>query len=294
MQEFIELSHSLNHKAASDLSIHNIGYEACRAGYHYGPRICPYHIIHFVTKGCGTLYIQQISLQIQAGDAFLIPAEKIAAYEASSSDPWNYAWVGFLGANSDHFFHQLTSSTEETYVLHHLDTKKYAGLIRPAAHKKEATTENYYSVNGTLFQIFAELSKDILDKEPSSRHTKLADEIRYYLEMKYSESLVLSEVAHQLGIHPNYLTAVFRKEFGITPKQFLIGLKMKKACQLLSNTDLPIGFISQTLGFEDQMAFSKLFRKETSMTPSVYRKQTKDQPVPAVLDTVNDFVTYVT
>lgn len=273
MQEFIELTHSLKQKATSELSIHNIGYEDCSPGYHYGPRICPYHLIHFVTRGSGTLHIRQIDLPVRAGEAFLIPAEIIAAYEGSVEDPWSYAWTGFLGTASDSFFQQLTSVSPEKYVLHDLDTLKYAALIRAAAHRTETAMSNYYYTNGILLQIFAELSSDILQKGSSSRKLQLADEIRYYLEMKYSEHLVLANAAKDLGIHPNYLTSVFRKRFGITPKQFLSDRKIKKACQLLSDTELPVGLISQTLGYDDQMAFSKVFRKYTNLSPTAYREK---------------------
>ena len=120
----------------------------------------------------------------------------------------------------------------------------------------------------------------------------MAEEIRYYLEMKYSEHLMITEAASDLGIHPNYLTAVFRKRFGITPKQFLTERKINKACQLLSDTDLPVGMIAQTLGFDDQMAFSKVFKKYMKVSPSAFRQEQRDKPNTQIPETEKDFVTY--
>ena len=293
MQEFIEASRSLKGKTTSELSVHNIGYEACSAGYHYSPRVCPYHIIHFVTKGKGTLYIHQLSLPVGTGDAFIIPADKVAAYEASKEDPWNYTWIGFLGTTSASVIRQLLAVSEEKYVVHGLDTKKYAGLIRPAAHMEERNMTNYYFANGLLFQIIAELSKDFQGLAASAMQSDLANEIRYYLEMKYSEKLVLSEVAKNFGIHPNYLTRTFREHFGITPKQFLMQLKLEKSCRLLSETDPPIGLIARTLGFDDQMTFAKTFRKSMFLTPSAYRQQTQKEKSAVLKETVDDYVTYI-
>ena len=292
MQEFIELTQSLKQKDASDLSIHNIGYEACPPGYQYGPRICPYHLIHFVTEGCGMLFIQNLELPVKAGEAFLIPAEKIASYKGDDKTPWSYAWTGFLGTKSDSFFRQLTLASPEKYVLHNLDTKKYAALIQKAANRKEPGIINYYYANSVLLQIFSELSADVLQKESRTQRFLIADEIRYYLEMKYSEHLVITDVASNLGIHPNYLTAVFRKRFGMTPKQFLTERKIKKACQLLSDTDLPVGMIAQTLGFDDQMAFSKVFKKNIKLSPSAFRQEQRNKPDTQTLETEKDFVTY--
>ena len=152
---------------------------------------------------------------------------------------------------------------------------------------------SYYSSNSILLQVMAELSKDVIGPEHSQVPTDLADEIRYTLDMKYSEPLLLSELADQIGIHPNYLTAVFRKRFCVTPKQYLTRLKINKACQLLSASELPIGVISQTLGFEDQMAFSKVFRKEMSVSPTQYRKQAKNLPHSGIDEAMTEYVTYL-
>ena len=292
MQEFIELTQSLKQKAASDLSIHNIGYEACPPGYHYGPRICPYYLIHFVTKGCGMLFIQNLELPVKTGEAFLIPADKIASYKSDDKTPWSYAWTGFLGTKADPFFRQLTISSPEKYVLHDLDTEKYAALIRKAAIRKETGKINYFYANSILLQIFSELSGDVMGKESRVQKSLLADEIRYYLEMKYSEHLVITEVAAELGIHPNYLTAAFRERFGMTPKQFLTERKINKACQLLSDTELPVGMIAQTLGFDDQMAFSKVFKKHMELSPSAFRQEQRSRPNIQIPETEKDFVTY--
>lgn len=153
---------------------------------------------------------------------------------------------------------------------------------------------SYYFANSLLFQIIAELSNDFQGLAVSGMQSDLANEIRYYLEMKYSEKLVLSQVARSFGIHPNYLTRIFREHFGITPKQFLMQLKLEKSCRLLSETDLPIGLIARTLGFDDQMTFAKTFRKSMYLTPSAYRQQAQKEK-PAVLEeTVDDYVTYLT
>ena len=65
-------------------------------------------------------------------------------------------------------------------------------------------------------------------------------------------------------------------------------LKLKKAFRLLTTTELPISLISReleireigsSLGFDDQLAFSRLFKKEFSDSPSAYRKKSRDLAV---------------
>ena len=272
MQEFIEASMSLNNKSTADLVVHNIGYEDCRPGYSYGPRVCPYHIIHFVRKGCGTLHINELDLPVKEGEAFLIPADRIASYQASSTDPWGYSWIGFLGTAAEKVFYHLLNMSEERYVLKGLDTEKYHELIRPAAHLTEVGLQNYFMSNSVLLRILAELMADTGAGAETPGNSALADEIRYYLEMKYSEKMKMTDIARVFGVHPNYMTRVFRSRFGVTPKHFLLTLKMDKACRLLRTTTLPISMISDTLGFDDQLTFSKAFRRMYQISPTGYRE----------------------
>ena len=272
MIEFIESSLSLDYKQKAECSVNNIGYEQCRPGYRYGPRICPYHLIHFVISGEGELHIDEKCITIKKGDAFLIPADRIAWYRASKKDPWMYAWIGFLGFRAGIYFEQLMSAAPERYVLRSVETEKYAAMIREGAALSESSYANYFKSNSILMEILGELFAEIGSRAHERRRT-MADEIRYYLEMRYSEKIRLSELAGVIGIHPNYLTRVFREKYQITPKQYLMNLKLEKACQQLTHTDYPVSLISDTLGFEDQMSFAKTFRGRYKMTPSQYRKE---------------------
>ena len=119
----------LIYKSTSDLAIYSAGYEECSPGYSYGPRIRSYHVIHFVLSGKGALHINQHVFQCQKGDVFIIPSGKVSFYQASSTDPWSYAWINFLGINSEMYIYQLMTSSNDIYVLHGLDTEKYKKCI---------------------------------------------------------------------------------------------------------------------------------------------------------------------
>ena len=279
MQEFIEAFHNQSYKKASDFSVHNLGFEACTPGYKYGPRICPYHILHFVFKGRGALSINHTDLSVQEGEAFLIPADMIASYQASEKDPWQYAWAGFLGKSANNFVQQLVRSVPDHYVLKNLSTQKYRELIEEAAFLKDQTLTNYYISGGVLMRIMALISEEIGLKSETKEQISLTDEIRYYLDMKYSEKVTITEVASFFSIHPNYLTRIFRARFQISPKQYLVNLKMDKACRLLAETELSIGLIADSLGFADPFAFSKTFHRRFRMSPSQYRQGYSDLDV---------------
>lgn len=75
-----------------------------------------------------------------------------------------------------------------------------------------------------------------------------------------------------MNLHPNYLSKIFRDSFDMTPKQYLMQLKMSKAAYLLSTMDMPISAIAASLGFDDQLTFSKAFKQYYGSSPSEYRR----------------------
>lgn len=275
MKEYKETHHSLMYKSTSDLSLYSAGYEECPSGYGYGPKIRSYHLIHFVLYGKGELHINEHIFQLSAGDAFFIPAGKVSYYEASKEDPWCYAWVSFLGINSQMYLYQLMTSTDDVYIVHGLDNQKYKERIFEIISLQGVSTSQYFQANGILFQIMAMLFDDINFQESNWGKSSVVDEVKFYLDINYAEKIKLRDVAKSFGIHPNYLTRIFHEKYGISPKQYLISLKLKKARRLLTTTELSVSVISSSLGFDDQLAFSKIFKKEFSVSPSEYRKQSR-------------------
>ena len=118
----------------------------------------------------------------------------------------------------------------------------------------------------------SDLFEDVGFNEESWGKDSVADEVKFFLDVNYADRIVLKDVARSFGIHPNYLTRTFHEKFGVSPKKYILDLKLKKACRLLTTTELPVSVISGSLGFDDQLAFSRIFRKNLSVSPSEYRK----------------------
>lgn len=90
MKEYKERIHSKTYKANTDLSLYSAGIEQCKSEYTYGPIVRSYYVMHFVFSGKGQLTINEHSVDVKAGDIFLIPANKVATYQADKNHPWKY------------------------------------------------------------------------------------------------------------------------------------------------------------------------------------------------------------
>jgi len=87
----------------------------------------------------------------------------------------------------------------------------------------------------------------------------------------FPENLKLTQIAAEVGVHPVYLAAAFRKKFGVTIGEFVRKLRIEHACAELDKEDLPLSAIALQAGFADQSHFSKVFKSYVGMTPREYR-----------------------
>ncbi len=102
---------------------------------------------------------------------------------------------------------------------------------------------------------------------------------RAFLSRRYSDpNLMLQDVAGEVGMSQSHFSTVFAQETGITFTQYLTALRIGKAKELLSATRMRSSEIAFAVGYNDAHYFSYLFKKQTGVTPSEYRKSNKSEP----------------
>ena len=102
------------------------------------------------------------------------------------------------------------------------------------------------------------------------------DQGRAYLSTHFTDpNLMLSDVSDAVHMSQSHFSTVFAQETGITFTQYLTGLRMGKAKELLEATELRSSQIALESGYNDAHYFSYLFKKNTGMTPSEWRKAKK-------------------
>lgn len=93
-----------------------------------------------------------------------------------------------------------------------------------------------------------------------------------YIEENLSAGLTVKTVADHTFISSANLSHKFKAEMGISVSQYIDGMVMDRAEQMLINTELPLSRISTELGFYDQFYFSRRFKEKHAMPPLKYRK----------------------
>lgn len=107
----------------------------------------------------------------------------------------------------------------------------------------------------------------------------LAVNTKRYLDTNFDKAINLDLLAHLQFTSKYHLIRVFKRYYGITPRQYLINKRVEKAKALLKSGK-SVSDACYTVGFESINSFSNLFKAKTGVPPSVYRRATFDKSKP--------------
>jgi YesN/AraC family two-component response regulator len=93
-----------------------------------------------------------------------------------------------------------------------------------------------------------------------------------YIEANYSRDISISDVASYIGLNRNYFCSVIKERLGISLQEYLIKFRVTKACELMKNRNLSIGDIARSVGYNDPLGFSKIFKKIKGCSPKKFRE----------------------
>ena len=135
--------------------------------------------------------------------------------------------------------------------------------------KLQLLKNNRLSVMSSFYNIL-----NYLEHSNKAGTNSLAPAIKY-LEKNYSQDVTNSKLAHECKISEEHFRKLFKKTYGISPKQYITDMRINKAKQLLKEGILKINAISELCGFSNQYHFCRFFKKKTGFTPTEFMKQNK-------------------
>lgn len=127
------------------------------------------------------------------------------------------------------------------------------------------------AVEGLALEFMAQASR-ILGARPGPRVPAWAVEARRIIDERYMDKLRLSDLAGALAVSPISLAEGFRRAFDCSVGDYLRKRRVESAIEMLVGSDKSLGEIANGTGFCDQSHFVRVFKAQTGMTPSRYRR----------------------
>lgn len=152
---------------------------------------------------------------------------------------------------------QFDDETNQQEIVEYIGKESFNKLV--FSGNPEEITNFFEDYAGYLAQVRNKESKKILDR---------VDE---YVQNHYTEKISLKSLGEMFYINSVYLGQIYKKRYGIVFREYLNNLRMKKAEDLLINTDMRIYAIAEAVGFGKAEYFINKFVQTYQMTPNQYR-----------------------
>lgn len=132
-----------------------------------------------------------------------------------------------------------------------------------------------------LNRVLKNLCHELLPTEESSPDSEaeasvnptLLDSIFLEMQNRYTENISLTELSQKYGVSSGHLSALIKKELGLSFSEYITSRRIQKAQELLKNESLSVEEVANAAGYHDYFYFTKVFKKTLGISPSKYRKQ---------------------
>lgn len=230
-----------------------------------------YQLIYICEGSCAVTI--NGSVQIAYPDDVILyrPGETQDYFLSQKVQPRTY-WIHFNGDDCEKLFQTL--SLEKAHIIKAGSNREIGHLVGRVCQYYNLKTPNYELLCSTLMQsILALLSNEMhrVLPQPGSKSADKISELISRMKMVQNLDFNVAKCADFCYMSKPHFSRVFKRTTGMSPVQFLLGIRIDRAKELLDFTDQSITDIAEACGFQDQNYFARTFKKITGLTPTQYR-----------------------
>ena len=241
--------------------------------WHSVPHTHNHMELFFIVGGKGQFLIEDQLHPVDVNNLVIINPNVVHTEVSLNAQPLEYIVLGVAGiqlATSD-------TSNGQFSILDHFESAEISGCLRNILREMEQKNTGYEDVCQAYMEILIiRLMRSIALAVPSESQVisvnRQCAAVRRYIDLHFKEALTLEQLAAEGHMNKFYLSHAFKREFGVSPINYMISKRIEESKYLLAETDLSMTQIAQLLGFSSLSYFSQVFRRTQSVTPMEYRQ----------------------
>lgn len=229
----------------------------------------------YLTEGEGVFKSESMeTTPIKAGDMFLLFPGERHTYHPTPSVGWKSYWIGFKGKNIDErIAHGFLSPKKPIYHVGFSNevVELYESAYKAAMEEKAYHQQTLAGMANLLIGMMYSLERNIeLDK--NQKHVDLINKARLKIRESLESDVTIQQIVQELGAGYSNFRKLFKEYTGLSPAIYQQDLRLQRAKELLSTTDLSVKEIAYRLNFESPDYFSAKFKAKTGKRPSEMRQ----------------------
>ncbi len=229
----------------------------------------------YIVSGEGTYIVDTHQYFVKEGDLVLINKNVSHVQISNPENPLTLWNLSVHLAASDGLAENMIIPSDWEAVLSCNDAK---AAIEECCQElfREMTSkgDNYEAMCIWWAERYLLLVKRLLNAEGKrilKRRNSLVEEIKHYIDANYMMDITLDSLSKQFHTSKYYIAHQMKKEYDISPINYLIDKRLGEAQNLLNTTSKSITEIAALVGYENSNYFNKIFNKKVGMNPSDFR-----------------------
>ena len=147
------------------------------------------------------------------------------------------------------------------------------GILERMVYESKTQYVGYEEIlKNQLMEIIILTMRKIVEQDLQSIKSDMVTLLIQFFKKHYGEKAALKRFYLEHHYSPQYVSRKFKAETGYTPNRYLQKIRIEKACELLSGTELAIYEVAEKVGYSDIKYFNDLFKRWIHRTPREYRK----------------------
>lgn len=267
-----------NHLLTENINIIYTGFHKEDAYFVAGEHSHTFCEILYVMSGTGKTIIDTVEYKIRTGDIMVINAGIVHKEISDEKDKLNLVFLAIDNFNYDHLPKNHLIGENEPVVISGKNYRYkiesyFTDLLSETSNQIELSSFMIKNLVGALLALIIRLYMAI-PMEQNSYHQDCIN-IKEYIDQNYTNPLTLDSLSEQVYLSKYYLSHIFKTQTGTSPIKYMIHKRISKAATLLVTTDLSIKDIAMSVGYDDPVYFSQMFKKIQNVSPATYRSNNK-------------------
>ena len=229
----------------------------------------------YVASGKTHFYFNEEFQEVTAGHMVLYLPKQEQHYEYYGKDKPEVYWVHFTGRDVKNILNSYHIPMNEN-TFYSGTSSTYAYLFKEMIHQLQTCGIGYEELMVMyLKQIFLLIERSREERKPTitSYIQEEMDHARRYFNEHYNEAINIEEYAHSRGMSISWFLRNFKQVTAKSPMQYVLSIRINNAISLLETTDYHITEIATIIGYDNPLYFSRIFKKQTGLSPSDFRKK---------------------
>jgi AraC-like DNA-binding protein len=256
---------------------HNQGHPLTHSFTWNKGRILNGYYLVFISKGKGVFESAlSPSAEVEAGTCFFLFPGVWHRYKPDPKSGWEEYWIGFRGSYPDELMNKGLFSPSQPVVSPGKNDSLLTQVRRILEEVRSGSPGYHQVISGITLQILGLVHAlcahtNMVDDEDA----QAVEKAKFYFRENLESPLEIKELMRQLPMSYSKFRKLFKEVTGEAPHQYHLNLRLDKARELLSTTNLNVTEVAYSLGFDSVFYFSKLFKNKQGVSPRSYRGKTE-------------------